>query len=240
MSKFCTNCGTALDDNTAFCTSCGAAVVNEAPVVPETPAAPANPIKKFLNKKMLIIGGAIVAAIIAVVGIIHVVNAVRDKNLATPEAAVKNYVALLNGKVEAYQKTAPEAYWEYLADKSGCDSVEDYFENKEDYIEDHLDGLEDVYGDDYKVTYKIKKEEDVDDDMMEEIVKALEMYDIDEDSIEDAKQLKIKLTIDGEDDKESNTNKIYVLKIDGAWYFAQVYENLSIDGGVYVTFGPSF
>ena len=39
MSKFCTNCGNALEENVKFCTGCGKAVEAE-PVVEETPAAP--------------------------------------------------------------------------------------------------------------------------------------------------------------------------------------------------------
>lgn len=48
MSNFCTNCGTALDENAKFCTNCGAAFESAAPApevpvqpVPETPVQPA-------------------------------------------------------------------------------------------------------------------------------------------------------------------------------------------------------
>ena len=77
--------------------------------------------------------------------------------------------------------------------------------------------LEDEYGDDIKVSYKIKDKEKIDKDDLEDLEDDIkDTYD-EKVKVSKGYELKIEMKIKGDDDKEKDTTKIKVYKIDGDW-----------------------
>lgn len=279
MGKFCSNCGTALDEGAAFCHNCGNQIPQAAPAAPQfipaeevTPApqfipaeqaapapqfipaeqaqpqfvpadqaapqfvpaasvAPAAPAKKKPSKKALIIGG-VVAAVAVVAIILIIVLGGNGGSASSPQGALDNYVALMNGDTSKLDALAPDEYWEAMAEEEGCSKKELLAEGREAMAE-NVDELKEEYGRNYKVTGKIMAEDEVDDDTLEKIAEALSEYGIKESSIKAAKDLTIKLTIKGSDGEDENTTSLSAIQIGSTWYLIQYRE---YNGNVYVSF----
>ena len=97
-----------------------------------------------------------------------------------------------------------------------CETPAEYFEKS--VLEDLRDELEDEYGENIKISYKIRskkelKKSDLND--MEDYVEAV--FD-EEVKIKKGYELKLKMKIKGKDDKDEEKGEISVYKIDGKWY----------------------
>lgn len=251
MAKFCPKCGTALNDNSAFCGKCGTAIpqdataapvvaapvaetpvntyVPEAPVDPYAPVdtyAPVAPAKKKLSKKTWITIGAIAGAVVLIIVLLSIFG-----GALSPQGALDNYVAVMNGDTAKIEKLAPDAYWEFLADRNNM-TKQDVFEKLQEGIEENVEELREEYGL-YKVTGKIEDEEKISSSTLDKIAKGLSKYGIDQDDVKDAKDLKVTLTLNGILDSEEVTRKIAAVKIGGSWYLI----NYSVSGSeAYVSF----
>lgn len=233
MSKFCQNCGKALDDAVRFCDGCGAPQQAEAPQA--APAAPKqdSDLKKTLNKavtevktfangfvnrckadkKFLYTCLGVVAGVIVVIVLLSFLLGGGYKS------AIDNYIAAsFKGKSSAVKKMAPAEYWDYYEEKYDTD-FDEYLEDYEDNIEDTIDYLKDEYGDNFKVTYKIEKEKKLSDKKLEGIAEALaDKYDIDEDKVTAGYELDVEMTIKGSEDDDENETELTVIKYKGSWY----------------------
>ena len=249
MSKFCTNCGEALSDDAAFCVKCGTRVGEQAVQSAQEPSdsasassscdtcesaqceqkAPAETngfagkvnafVAKLKNKDKKAIG--ITAGIVVV--LILIVVLVICLGGGGPEKALDNYISVLyNGKVNKLEKLAPAEYWEYLEDESDV-SMKDVEEQMEELNKTLIRGLEDEYGDNIKVSYKILEKDDAsssDLDEMKDYIKS--NYDIPKKSVTDAVELEVELTVRGDDDEETTESTFYAVKVGGDWYICSV------------------
>lgn len=245
MSKFCTNCGEALSDDAAFCVKCGTRVGEQSVQSAQEPSdsasassscdtcesaqceqkAPAETngfagkvnafVAKLKNKDKKAIG--ITAGIVVV--LILIVVLVICLGGGGPEKALDNYISVLyNGKVNKLEKLAPAEYWEYLEDESDV-SMKDVEEQMEELNKTLIRGLEDEYGDNIKVSYKILEKDDAsssDLDEMKDYIKS--NYDIPKKSVTDAVELEVELTVRGDDDEETTESTFYAVKVDEDWY----------------------
>ena len=245
MSKFCTNCGEALSDDAAFCVKCGTRVGEQSVQSAQEPSdsasassscdtcesaqceqkAPAETngfagkvnafVAKLKNKDKKAIG--ITAGIVVV--LILIVVLVICLGGGGPEKALDNYISVLyNGKVNKLEKLAPAEYWEYLEDESDV-SMKDVEEQMEELNKTLIRGLEDEYGDNIKVSYKILEKDDAsssDLDEMKDYIKS--NYDIPKKSVRDAVELEVELTVRGDDDEETTESTFYAVKVGGDWY----------------------
>lgn len=242
MAKFCHKCGNALNDDTAFCGKCGTAVVQETPVaapvapvnveapvtpvgtyapeapvntyVPETPVdpyAPVAPAKKKLSKKTWITIGAIAGAVVLIIAVMAIFG-----GALSPQAALDNYVAAMNGDTSKVSKLAPDEYWEYIADQTDMTKDEVLDELKEEILE-NVEDLREEYGL-YLITGKIEDNEKISDSNLKKIASALSRYGIDEDDVKAGKDLKVTLTLTGLLDSEEVSRKIAAIQIGGSWY----------------------
>lgn len=92
-------------------------------------------------------------------------------------------------------------------------------------LEEAKADLEDEYGS-YKIKTKVTETVDLDEDEVQDIIEYLKdewgKY-IDEDKVEDiskAKDITVEITVKGEDDEETQTRVITVVKYDGEWKMA--------------------
>lgn len=224
MSKFCTNCGSVLDDQALFCTNCGAAAgddpVEAAPV--EAAPAEAAPVeatpagKPQLNFKLIGIAAAVLAVVI-------ILSCFIFPMLSTgPETAIKNMVAVMEGNDGKVENLLPDSIWEYIEDENDDFDMDDFAEY---FAEETLEGLEDGYGDGISISFDVEKKTALKDKKLEEIAEELsERYDIDEDDVKEGYKMKVNMSIEGDEDDDEDESTVTVIKIGSKWY---VYEMMS-------------
>ena len=148
---------------------------------------------------------------------------VNSDTSSNPEKALDNYISVVcNGKVNKLEKLAPAEYWECLEDENDV-SMKDAEEQMEELNKTLIRGLEDEYGDNIKVSYKILEKDDAsssDLDEMKDYIKS--NYDIPKKSVTDAVELEVELTIRGDDDEETTESTFYAVKVGGDWYIWSV------------------
>jgi len=210
MSKFCENCGAEMEDNQVVCPNCGngtaeevkATVEEKANDVKETVVETTTETKTTLKsnnvKNYAIIGGIAAAVVIIIAIIISIVSSAWKK-------PIDNYFkGMQKGDLKTYEKAFPDFY----NDKMNLD---------EDYMEKMKDNLEDEYGEKIKITYKVTKKENIKKDDLSKVQEYIEkVYDEDV-KISAGKEVKVKATIKGKDDSDTDTQKMYIYKINGKW-----------------------
>ena len=144
---------------------------------------------------------------------------VNSDTSSNPEKALDNYISVVyNGKVNKLEKLAPAEYWECLEDENDV-SMKDAEEQMEELNKTLIRRLEDEYGDNIKVSYKILEKDDAsssDLDEMKDYIKS--NYDIPKKSVTDAVELEVELTVRGDDDEETGELTFYAVKVDEDWY----------------------
>ncbi|MCD8094753.1 MAG: zinc ribbon domain-containing protein [Ruminococcus sp.] len=252
MSKFCTSCGAQIDDNTAFCPNCGAAQQADA-VNPNTAyqaysAANNNAqptfdevsynyagdigavqeIGKAKNNNTIIGLCAVLLVVIIAAAVLLAIFVFGKKDYEEPIEKLCLAIEEADGGAFA------DAYADYLVDYMDynfeeyydCDT-EEWFE--EYILEDGLDYLEDEYGDDIKVSYKVTDKEKLDDDDLEDLEDEIkDEYDEKVDVTEGYK-LEVEITVKGEDDKETFDGDIFVYNIDDKWCIDATVEDDTFD-----------
>ncbi len=226
MSKFCGNCGTELQDDAVVCSNCG---VNLAPKAEEAaPAADTTPadvavaaVKKgatvFIDKcksdkKFL---GIVLGAVAGVVALIVVLCLIFGGGY---EKAIDRYVdANYYGDYDACLELIPDDMLDKMLDSMDITKKEFKEQFKEEW-EDKKDRLEDEFGKDIKVSYKVTDEDKIDKDDLDEIKDGLKEMGISKKSITEGYEIEVEFTIEGDDDEDTEEETFNALKIDGEWY----------------------
>ncbi len=249
MSKFCPNCGQVLEDSAVFCNSCGASVsaaTNAAPAYQQSQyqsapvAAPAQPaadkkpsidvnkiveqVKTFCigfvnrckaDKPFLYKVAGIAAAAVLVLILLIVLLSAKPY-----QSAIANYLDVsLEGQVKKIEKLAPKAYWEYLEEEYevDADDVADAYE--EYYEDDTLEMLEEEYGENIRISFKITDEDEMKEKKVKELADTLkEAYGISKKDVKAAYEVEIDYTIKGDDDEDEDDMELIVVKIGSKWY----------------------
>lgn len=240
---FCTGCGApvAAPAAPAAPAPVAPAPVAEAPApvaevaAPAAPASPAAEVPAYapaaeapaaeggnnkivdwiLKNKMIVLGGAggLVALIVVIVLLASLLGGGGYKK------PIKTYFAWMNGKSITESKVKsmyPEEILD-LMDDAGMD-LDDLVEVLEDSSKENLDSLEDAYGDDVKISYKIKEADKMDKDDLSEYKDDLkDMYDIPKKDVKAAYEVEVEVTIKGDEDKDSNDMDLVVVKIGSKW-----------------------
>ncbi len=252
MAKFCSKCGTELNDSSAFCPNCGTSV--GAPVAPAAPAAPAAPVspapeKPVREKKPRV---APVSAYTAdnqkpsdaIQGLIDKIKA-NPKCLILPGAivagvlvlalvlslvfgggytdALDNYVDLFMGKSSAIAKSAPDAYWDYMEEEEDT-TLKELKETFEDEYDEQIEAMEEFFGKRVKLTYEVIEEDELSARKLKKIAESLaDDYDMDV-KVSEGYMIEVELLLKGSEEELEQTQEFTVLKIDGKWYLVNMYE----------------
>lgn len=227
---FCPSCGRANPDEAKFCEGCGAALaapvaqqVEEYAAEPEYTYSPEyeTPAPSNNNPLKLILAIAIpVVAIALVVGILFGFGVFTHPS----EKTAKKYLeALVKGDGKAIYSVTVDPYrLEEMLDSEylDYDDKEDVIDEFVDNAEETRDNLEDEYGDNVKLKdFEVKKVIKYKKDEVKELAEYLaDEYDYDDGALQDVRVLKIKATIKGSDDEETDTNEMVLTKIKGKWY----------------------
>lgn len=199
---------------------------------PETPVVnKASGLKKTLSQRWFKPALAVAIAIIVVVASIIIYNSffsVEGVALRMAKAyscmdlkTVVNFLAYDYKENElADYDGDEEAYFENMSDRFDEDisNWNDYFKIMKERYEE---SIEDEYGD-YSITAKATRTKEVSNRRLEEefsyLIESLEENtDFDFDSIQEAKEVTVKLAIKGEDDTERTTVYIYMVRIGLSW-----------------------
>ncbi len=241
MDKFCANCGNKLAAEETFCGQCGAKV--EAPVAEAAPvvevAGDAAVAKKasfdvnaIIDKAMAFVGDfiekakakpvlfAIPAGIaVGIIALIILMSALFGGG--AEEKAVKNYLDIqYKGKINKIESLAPKAYWEWLEDEQDVtvEDIIDEYEEEESY-EMMMEFLEEEYGDNVKISYKITGKEKLSKKKLEKIADGIkDNYDIPSKKVTAAYEIEVEMKVKGSEDEDEDENEIIVAKVDGKWY----------------------
>jgi RNA polymerase subunit RPABC4/transcription elongation factor Spt4 len=203
MSKFCENCGAEMDDNQVVCPNCGngaeaEAVKAEEKVAEATQTTTSSAAKSDNVKKYAIIGGIAAAVVI----LIAIIASILSGGWKKP---INNYFkGMEKGNLKTYTKAFPDFY----NDKVDLD---------DDDMDKLHDSLEDSYGKNIKIKYEVTKKENIKKDDLKKVQEYIEkVYDEDV-KVTAGKEVKVKATIKGKDDSDTDTQKMYVYKINGKW-----------------------
>ena len=167
------------------------------------------------DKKKMVIG---IAAIVAVLAIIIGLFSVLGGGYRT---ALNNYYKkYLIGKATktTIKNMYPKQYWE----ENDIDP-DDMYENYEEYYKEYaVESLEDEYGKNLRVSYKITDKDKLDKDDLKELREELsESWGIKKKDVKKAYELELDITIRGSEDKDTDEATVIVAKIGSKWYIVQ-------------------
>ncbi len=142
----------------------------------------------------------------------------KDDEDDTPayERPIESYVNAINkGSGKELKKCFCEAEVKYREENGG----EDCFD---DQAEDLKSSFESRYGEDAKITYKVKDKEKLDKDKLEDLSSQLQRRtDNDDIKVTEGYKIKTEFTIkskgDSSTEKETENETLYIGKVDGKW-----------------------
>ncbi len=222
---FCGNCGTNNEDNATFCNGCGASLT-------EGGAENNNVAPEKVNNNIVKYGVIAAVAVVAVVLLVVIFGG------NSPKSVVKNTLdATYKGKVNKLKKVYSKKMVENFIEEYEYDEYDDYDEFVDELIdeaEEDYENLQERWGDNFKVSYKIKKVKDVKKSELEDIQDLYDEIDIE---VKDAKEVKVDIELkkydedawedfcdehNMEDDEPEDEWDIeyIVVKIGGSWYLS--------------------
>ena len=217
---FCPKCGKPFEENASNCAYCGAKN-------PAAPAAANNTVNEIVNKakslnkkNIAILAGAVVAVVLVIILISSLFGGGYKK-------AIDNFLDFsVKGDVDVLEKLAPEDFWEELEDEYDV-KVKDIEDTIEDMLEAQIEKLEDDYGKNVKVKYKVIEKEKMDEDDLDDIKDDLkDSYGIAKKSVKKGLEVEIEATIKGKEDEDTNEIELRLVKIDGDWYYIDIFSQL--------------
>lgn len=242
MSKFCRQCGAQLEDDAVKCEACGAEIKPaeetvqqpaDAQAQADAPGAengenanPNPPAPKKLSTRNI----AIIAAAAVVVIVVLIVALTAGGGY---KSAINNYIdVMIKGQVNKLDKLAPQAYWDYYEDTYDMD-IDDLERDAEDVVDTVIDLLEDEYGDNVRVSYKVTKEDKLTDSKLNEIREGVnDRYELARKSVTEGYDIDADITVKGDDDEMTSETSAYIVKIDGGWYLTDASGRLGLDAGL--------
>lgn len=161
------------------------------------------------KKNVAIIIGVVAIAVFLLVFVIIIFSVLFSKPYKKPIATLIN--GINNQKMATVFKSFPEFIVE--------DSEETFeYELEEYYDDDEVEYWESFLGDDdYKITYKIDRAKKLDSDDLEDYVDEIDDYYDEDVKITGGYKVTVDLSVEIDDEEESLTTKMIILKIDGKW-----------------------
>ncbi len=230
---FCVNCGAKLEDGAKFCTLCGTqqsapteelaaeetAVVSEE-TAQDVAAEEAGDVEvtglvlfgKTFSKKVV----AIAAAAVAAVALIAILLVVLLPGATSPKAAAEEYVkAVFACEADEIIAVMPTQALKTIRKNNEMSARE--YENRMDEIMESMDeDMDDYFGARRKVSVKVEQTEKLSKSQLrslQEIYKEAKYG-----SVSDARIMKVKISLNGNEESGSGTVKVSVVKQGGRWF----------------------
>ena len=162
---------------------------------------------KTKNKNTII---GLAACVLGVILIIFIIAALIPKPYQKP---IKDMFAAIEKCDGKKLEAALPDYINDMYEKNDKD-VSEYYD---DLLDVTLEGLEDEYGDDIRINVSFVDADKLDKSELRHAENKIKVTYGENVDVTGGYKVKFKATIKGEKDKESNTGKMYVYKIDGKW-----------------------
>ncbi|MFA5658303.1 MAG: zinc ribbon domain-containing protein [Oscillospiraceae bacterium] len=212
MAKFCTSCGSQVPEEASNCPNCGAPTGSTAPASPAAPSAPtatyAAPAPEGVSAKPA--KGNIPTYIgIGVVAVIAIIVIALIASLFGG-----GYKKPIDNMIKGIEKQDADkflsAYPEFLADQ-----MDSYIDD--DAMEEMYDMLEDEYGKNIKISYKVTDKDKLDKGDLEDYEDEIDDNYDEKVKVTAGYELEVEMKIKGKDDEDEDENDFVILKIDGDW-----------------------
>lgn len=235
MSKFCTNCGAEMEDDSLFCTNCGekfapaeeaVAAFVEAPVVEAAPAkkdfkAIFAELKARPDFKTLVVAAAALLVVIVLAIVLLCGTSYKD--------AVKNYQAVMNGNAGKIAAMAPNDYWKYVKEEEDITKA-DVKDTFKDLYDEMKDEMEDEFGKNAKYSIKVTEADKLSKKKLKALAENIEdHYEIDEKKVKAGYELECEISIKGRLDDDEYEDTLYAVKIGGNWYVVSASGTFFVD-----------
>ena len=214
---YCGNCGAVYPDGSAFCKQCGAKLGGAKPISPVDPAGKPVPKSSNQNRTVGIIAVAVLAVVLLVVGILlfggrSYKSTVKQFFNAAFDANAKKIIQLVPKKVVN------------AAIEDEYDDLDDFIKDGNKALKGYINLLDEIYGDDWKVSYEIVDTEEITGKSLKSIKNEYEdEYDV---KVSAAMEVEVELTIKHGKEKETSTMYLSLIKVGSSWYLDV--ENMSV------------
>ena len=215
---YCGHCGAANPDGSAFCKQCGAKLASTKLVTTSNSSQKRVAAKSSnQNRTVGIIAVAAVAVIVLVLGILLFGG-------RSYKSTVKQYInATFDGNAKKIVQLIPK--------KVVNTAIDDYFDDRDELIEEMdesleyaLDWFDTLYGEDWRVSYKIIDADDITGKSLKSVKDEYEdEYDV---KVTAAMKVEVELTIKYDGDETTQTMNIRLIKVGSSWYIDV--ENMSL------------
>jgi len=130
------------------------------------------------------------------------------------DSALKLYAKVLDGSLteKDLERIYPEEYWDTLADNETM-TPEEMWELLESLLKSVWSNMDDLFGEGYRVTYKVTDEEPIDEDD-----DRWPGYGMDPDEISKAYAIEVEYTIKGSKEQMTMEAEGIAYRYDGQWY----------------------
>lgn len=208
---FCQKCGAKTEGDVFLCEACAAKVSD-----------------KPRDYKKIGIAVVAIAAIIIISLIVSIFSSMGYK-----KALGTYFDVFIECEDDDLKETAPEAFWDYIEDRSFFEDKQEIYDALEKMVEARREYNEEYYGDNYKVKYKITYTEKLDKDGLKNIKNNLKnSYNIQKSSITDAVEVEVSMRIKGSEDEDEMNRYLTIVKIKGKWYVTDSFDFTS-SGSIY-------
>lgn len=149
-------------------------------------------------------------------------NKKDEEEKSSYKQAVENFIDTQSGKATEKQLKAmfPQEVWKYHEEVND-QSMDSYLRNYERQKDDLLEMLEDRYGKNVKITYKITDKTALEKDELEDMADRWhDQYGISKDAVKQGFALSISISFKGSEDTYTQESTINVVKIGSDWYCA--------------------
>lgn len=148
------------------------------------------------------------------------------------EAPVKNYFSAIQNEnpEKMYKAVYDPFYIEYALEERDLDEDEtdELLDECKDMVKDAYERLEDNYGKNIKITYKLEDVRKFTKADVNYLGTYLEdEYDYDAKKVQDVVVITATSRVIGEEDNEAETAEAVVIKVSGKWYYSQIFSGLS-------------
>ena len=207
---FCGKCGEKNEDNAKFCVKCGEKFNNSQMEKNDVPKVNLPGSANDKNRKV----GIAAVAIVLILVICVIGTALGGRSYK--KTASQFIDAVFNADAKTMINLIPKSMVKSM--------VEEEYDSKSEMIEDFeemlqsgfVDAMERYIGENWKLTYKVLKVEDVSSKKLKDIKE--EYKETANINVSDAKIVKMELTLKSKDDDYSDTINIHLIKVGRSWY----------------------
>lgn len=203
---YCGKCGTEVKDGTEICPKCGTRL--GADKKPAVRKAVGNAQKH---------SGVIAAAAVIVLAIVCGVFFLGGNS---EQDVIKGFMkGLIEADAKSIVKVVPDKVIEAMMEEDDMDEEEFEWaiEEWDEDLQDDYEKYEEVFGDDWKMTYEVVELQEAENSTLRDVKKIYKKYDIDLD-IKAAKMAEVELTVSGSKKEKTGAIYVYLIKVGRSWY----------------------